>query len=630
VSLPPSESKRFGRPWRTWLFGRPLPTADAPHQAIGKGVGLAVFASDALSSTAYATEQMLVILAIAGTAAFSLAFPISGAIVLLLFIVTISYRQTIHAYPGGGGAYIVARENLGERPAQIAGAALLSDYVLTVSVSVSSGAAQLASAFPSLHQYRVLMAVALVLLVMTINLRGVRESGTIFAVPTYGFIALMFTTLGVAFFRWQSGSLGRVVDPPPLEISPLLPAVTAFLVLHAFSSGTTALTGIEAVSNGVTAFKEPRSRNAGMILLWMAVLLSTMFLGLTFLAGDIGAIPSEEETVISQITRTAYGEKGGLYLATMAFTTLILTLAANTAYAGFPRLAALLAADGFLPRQLTYRGSRLVFSRGIALLAFSSCALIVLFDASVTSLIPLYCIGVFVSFTLSQAGMTRRWFRIRRRQDPSHPIEHGWIWKMILNGFGALLTAVVTMVFAVTKFGEGAWMVILVLPALVALFTGIRRHYRETAARLSLKDYGPPPRTTRNRVIVPVSDVHRGTLEALRYARSLSSDVTAVHVSMDPAQAEEVQRKWGLWGDGVRLVILDSPYRLLLEPLLDYISAIADMRQPDETLTIVVPQFVPRRSWQNVLHAQTAFFLRLALLFRPGIVITDVPYQLAG
>jgi hypothetical protein len=464
---------------------------------------------------------------------------------------------------------------------------------------------------------------------MTINRRGVRESGMIFAVPTYGFVALMFATLGVAFFRWQSGSLGTVVDPPPLEITPMLPAVTAFLVLHAFSSGTTALTGIEAVSNGVTAFKEPRSRNAGITLLWMAFILSTLFLGLTFLAGEIGTIPSEEETVISQITRTAYGERGYLYLAAMGFTTLILVLAANTAYADFPRLAALLAADGFLPRQLTYRGSRLVFSRGIALLAFISCALIVLFNASVTSLIPLYCIGVFVSFTLSQAGMTRRWFRIGQRQNPS-PVERGWIWKMVLNGFGALLTAGVTMVFAVTKFREGAWMVILVLPVLVALFTGIRRHYRETAARLSLKDYGPPPRTTRNRVIVPVSDVHRGTLEALRYARSLSSDVTAVHVSMDPGQAAELQKKWGLWGEGVRLIILDSPYRLLLEPLLDYISTIADLRQPDETLTIVVPQFVPRRSWQNVLHAQTAFFLRLALLFRPGIVITEVPYQLAG
>jgi amino acid transporter len=614
------------RPWRTRLFGRPLATADAPHQTIGKAVGLAVFASDPLSSTAYATQEILWVLAAAGTAAFSYAFPIAGAIVVLLLIVTISYEQTIHAYPDGGGAYIVARDNLGRVAAQVAGAALLSDYILTVSVSVSSGAAQLASAFPALYEYRVPLAVSLVAFVMFVNLRGVKESGRIFAVPTYCFLAMMFVTLGVGFWRYALGRLGHVVDPPPLEASHELASLSVFLILHAFSNGTTALTGVEAISNGITAFKEPRSHNAGVTLAWMSAILGTLFLGITFLAGRIGAIPSEGETVISQLARTAFEGRGLAYLVVMATTTLILVMAANTAFSDFPRLSAIQAADGFLPRQLTYRGSRLVFSRGIVVLAIASALLIVAFQASVTRLIPLYAIGVFLSFTLSQAGMTLRWLRMGRTLDQP---PRGWRWKMALNGLGAVLTAVVTMVFAVTKFQEGAWVVLLVLPAFVLVFLAIRAHYRQTAEQLSLQHYGAPPQSGRHRVILPISNVHRGTMEALRYARALSHDVTAVHVSLDSDEAERLRAKWDLWGDGVRLVVLDSPYRLLLEPLLDYITSIADERQPNETLTIVVPQFVPRRSWQNILHAQTALFLRMALLFRRGIVITNVPYQLA-
>jgi amino acid transporter len=613
------------RPWRTRLFGRPLATADAPHQTIGRALGLAVFASDALSSTAYATQEILLVLAAAGTVAFSYAFPIAGAIVILLAIVTISYEQTIHAYPDGGGAYIVARDNLGSLAAQVAGAALLSDYVLTVSVSVSSGAAQLASAFPVLYEHRVALSVGLVAFVMFVNLRGVKESGRVFAVPTYCFLTMMFITLAVGYWRYVFGGLGQVVEPPPLEAPHELASISLFLILHAFSNGTTALTGVEAISNGITAFKEPRSHNAGVTLAWMSGILATLFLGITFLSGQIGAIPSEEETVISQLARTAFEGRGLAYLGVMATTTLILVMAANTAFSDFPRLSAIQAGDGFLPRQLTYRGSRLVFSRGIVVLAIASALLIVAFQASVTRLIPLYAIGVFLSFTLSQAGMTLRWRRLgRSRERP----PNGWRWKMALNGLGALLTAVVTMVFAVTKFREGAWLVLLVLPAFVLVFLAIRSHYTETAERLSLQAYGAPPQSGRHRVILPISNVHRGTLEALRYARALSSDVTAVHVSLDAAEAEKLRAKWDLWGDGVRLVVLDSPYRLLLEPLLDYITSIADERQPNETLTIVVPQFVPRRSWQNVLHAQTALFLRMALLFRRGIVITNVPYHL--
>jgi amino acid transporter len=621
--------------WRKWLIGRPLPTADAAHQTIGKTVGLAVFASDALSSTAYATQEILLILAVAGTAAFAYAFPIALSIVGLLVMVTISYEQTIHAYPGGGGAYIVARDNLGDLAAEVAGAALLIDYILTVAVSVSSGVAQMASAFPELLPYRVYLAVGLVLFVMLVNLRGVKEAGVAFAVPTYFFLVMMFLMVGVGFFRYLTGSLGSVVAPPHLEVAHVASAITPFLILHAFSSGTTALTGVEAISNGITAFKEPRSHNAGITLIWMAVILATLFLGITFLAGQVHAIPSEAETVISQLARTVFEGRGALYHGVIAATTIILIMATNTSFAGFPRLSALLAADGFLPRQLTYRGSRLVYSRGIVALAVIASLLIVVFDASVSGLIPLYAIGVFLSFTLSQAGMARRWWKIGHLSVGQEVKERGsilhyeprWRLKMVINGFGAVCTAIVMLVFAVTKFIEGAWIVLLLMPVLVLVFSRIHHHYLDLAARLSLERYGEPLQFRRQCVIMPLSGVHRGTVEALRYARSLSDDITAVHVSIDPTEAEAVRQKWALWGGGVRLVILDSPYRLLLEPLLEYIADIAARRQPNETITIVVPQFVPGRWWQNFLHNQTAIMLRLALLFRRGIVITDVPFH---
>jgi amino acid transporter len=619
--------------WRKWLIGRPLATADAPHQTIGKAIGLAVFASDALSSTAYASQEILLILALAGSSAFGYAFPIAIAIVALLAVVTISYEQTIHAYPGGGGAYIVSRDNLGELAAQTAGAALLMDYILTVAVSVSSGVAQISSASAFLLPYRVYLAVGLVLFIMLVNLRGVKESGAAFAIPTYFFLVVMFLLLGVGFFRYLTGALGSVVAPPPLDVTPAVSAITPFLILHAFSSGTTALTGVEAISNGIPAFKEPRSHNAGITLIWMSVILGTLFLGITLLAGDISAVPSEEETVISQLARTAFGGRGTLYLGVIGATTVILIMAANTSFADFPRLSALLAADGFLPRQLTYRGSRLVYSRGIVALALIASLLIVIFNASVSALIPLYAIGVFLSFTLSQAGMARRWWKIGHLS-PGEEIqergsvlryEPGWTYKMVINGFGSFCTAGVTLVFAITKFAEGAWIVLLLIPLLVAIFFAIHRHYRDLAAHLSLAHYGTSPRILRHRVILPLSGVHRGTLEALRYARLLSNDITAVHVSIDPEAGQTIRQKWDIWGGGARLVILDSPYRLLLEPLIEYIEEIAGQRQPNETITIVVPQFVPRSWWHNFLHNQTAMLLRLALLFRRGIVITDVP-----
>lgn len=624
------------RSWRAWLIGRPLPTADAPHQTIGKGIGLAVFASDALSSTAYATQEILVILAAAGSIAFGYAFPISIAIVVLMAIVVISYEQTIHAYPSGGGAYVVARENIGELPAQMAGAALLTDYVLTVAVSISSGVAQVVSAFPGLFQYRVPIALALVLFVMVVNLRGVRESGFAFAIPAYVFLASMYLTVGVGLVQFFAGRLGVVSNPPQIYTSyETLQVVTPFLLLHAFSSGTSAMTGIEAIANGVTAFKEPRSKNAGTVLIYMAGILGSLFLGITFLARQTGSVPSEVETVISQVARTIFGGQGFIYLEILAITALILVLAANTAFAGFPRLAAILAKDGFLPRQLTYRGSRLVYSRGIMGLALLAGLIIIIFDASVTRMIPLYAIGVFLSFTLSQAGMAYRWFKTGKLKEGVTLTERSsilkydprWSLKMVSNAVGAISTAVVTLVFAYTKFQDGAWIVILVIPILVIAFTAVNRHYTRLANRLSLEHFRAVPRISRHRVIVPISGVHQGSLAGLRYATSISDDVTAVFISTEEDDEERIKKKWSVWGEGVRLVVLESPYRLLVEPILDYIEGLCQIRQPNEIITVVVPQFVSKNWWTGILHSQTAFMLRLGLLLRPGVVIIEVPYQ---
>ena len=627
-----------------WLIGRALPSADAPHQTIGKAVGLAVFASDALSSTAYATQEILVILALAGTGFFGLSIPLSIAIVALLVIVTISYEQTIHAYPGGGGAYIVAKDNLGERPAQIAGAALLTDYVLTVAVSVSAGVAQLVSAFPDLLAYQVQISVGMVFFVMLINLRGVKESGIVFSIPTYFFIVMLFLTVGVGLVRYLMGDLGQVLNPPELHLIGPATGLTAFLVLRAFASGTAALTGIEAISNGITAFKEPRSKNAGITLLIMAAILSSIFLSVTFLSHEIGAVPSQVETVISQLARTVFGSDGFgylLYLGAVGATTVILIMAANTAFADFPRLGALHAMDGYLPRQLTYRGSRLVYSRGIVLLAVVASVLIIIFQASVTALIPLYAIGVFLSFTISQTGMAKRWWTIGKMKGGKRSkkkVEHRhhqitalvydprWRFKMAVNGFGALCTGVVMFVFAITKFRDGAWIILVILPLLVGVFFIIHGHYQDLAERLSLKGYKTPKAIRRLKVIIPVSGVHRGTLAAVRYARALTKNVTAVHVSTDASEGERVLLKWQEWTENINLVILGSPYRLLYEPLLRYIKTVAAEAGPDEVVTVVVPEFVPRIWWHGLLHARAAQLLRLRLLFTPRVVIVEVPY----
>ncbi len=621
--------------WRHWLIGRPLATADAPHQTIGKLIGLAVFSSDALSSVAYGPQEMMLILVAAGTAALSYSIPIVIAIVGLLAILTFSYRQTIHAYPGGGGAYIVARDNLGELPAQAAGAALLTDYILTVAVSIASGVAQITSAFPALYDYRVAISVGMIMLVMLINLRGVKESGITFAVPTYFFLGMMYITVGVGMVRLIMGNLGLVTAPPPLPIEVIQP-LTLVLILRAFANGTTSLTGVEAISNGITAFKEPRSKNAAGTMLWMAGILGSLLLAMVVLSLHIGAIPSDGETVVSQLARTVFDSRGPLYLMLITSTTVILMMAANTAFADFPRLGALQAGDGFLPRQFTYRGSRLVFSSGIVALALISSGLLIAFQASVTGLIPLYAIGVFLSFTLSQTGMAHRWWKSGHlkpgdkivEQGSTVEYEKGWQFRMVVNAIGAVCTFIVMILFATFKFAEGAWVIVLLIPILVVIFYAIHHHYRDVARQLSLEGHQERMRVARNRVIMPVAGVHRGTMEALRFARTLSDDVTVVHVSIDPKDLTKIESKWDTWGDGFRLVILNSPYRLFLEPLIEYIEKIDSVRGPDELITIVVPQFVPKHWWASFLHARTAETLRKVLLQRKNIVIMEVPYQL--
>jgi len=622
----------------TFFIGKPLPTHAAPHQTISKKVGLAVFASDALSSTAYATEAILEVLAfavpVAGVAVLGYSIPVSLAIVFLLAVVTISYEQTIHAYPGGGGAYIVSRDNLGETPAQIAGAALLTDYILTVSVSISSGVAQLASGFPALHPYRVEIAVAIVIFMMIVNLRGVKESGVTFAIPTYFFLGVTLLTITVGFYRYFTGSLEVVSGVTPAEVEAAR-GVTLFLILHAFSSGCTALTGVEAISNGIPAFEEPKSRNAGVTLIWMSVILSVMFFGITFLSNQVGAQFSRTETVISQLGRTVWGA-GAMWYVLLGGTTLILIMAANTSFADFPRLGALQAGDGFLPRQLTFRGSRLVFSYGIMALAGFAILLIILFNAETTALIPLYAIGVFLSFTLSQTGMAVRWWKAGRLPPGEKIVQQGgvveydprWRVKLGINGFGAVFTAIVMVVFAVTKFVEGAWIVVVVIPTLVFIFFRIHLHYKVVAQHLSLEDFGAPARVKRNRVLLLIGGVHRGVLHALRYARSLSDDLTAVYVAVDPVEAEKIKDKWEAWGDGVRLVVIESPYRRLIEPIVKYINEMAESQSAQEMLTVVVPQFVPAHWWHKVLHMNTASVLRQRLLNQRDIVVMEVPYHM--
>ena len=620
----------------TVLIGKPLETAQTSHQTINKTIGLAVFASDALSSMAYSTQEMMLILAAAGTAAFGYTMPITICIVLLLAILTISYEQTIHAYPDGGGAYIVARDNLGDYPAMTAAAALLTDYILTVAVSISSGVAQFTSVFPQLYPHRVIIAIGFVLLVMIINLRGVKESGITFAIPTYIFLFSIVTMVLYGFYQYLTGSLGTVVNPPELEFDGELTAITAFLILRAFASGTTALTGVEAISNGITAFKEPRAKNAGQTLIIMASLLGTLLLGVSFLTYVTGVIPSELEANISQVARTVFHSKNIVYMVTVGSTMLILIMAANTAFADYPRLSAMLARDGFLPRQFSWRGSRLVFSRGIIFLSTMAILLILFFQASVNRLIPLYAVGVFISFTLSQFGMAKRWHIVGKMKEGEEREGRGsvlkydkhWYSKMFSNGIGAFCTLIISLIFGITKFKSGAWFVLILTPLLVLLFSMIHNHYRKIAKKLSLRGGEKVgSQINRHRVLLLVSGIHQGSIKALRYARTISDDITAIHVAVDPQESEKVQKGWQEWGDGYRLTVLESPYRLLIEPMVAFVESLLKKLESNEVVTIVVPQFVSKNPTISLLHARAGDTLRKALIYYPNVVITEVPYD---
>jgi len=596
------------------LVGPPMPLAQARHERLGKSIALAVFSSDAMSSVAYATEEILLILVLAGAAAAHLANPIAVSIAGLLIIVAISYQQTIHAYPNGGGSYIVAHDNLGTVPGLVAAAALLVDYVLTVAVSVAAGVAAITSALPSLQGYKVVLGVVFVAAIALANIRGVRESGRIFAVPTYFFIVSFGVLLVGGFYRMVTGTLEPVTEPPPAAME----ALTWFLVLRAFSSGCTAMTGTEAISNGIPAFRAPESRNAAITLAWMAGILATLFVGLTVLASALHVLPSDTETVVSQIARRVFGS-GLLYYLIQAATALILVLAANTSFADFPRLSSLLARDRFVPRQFATLGERLVFSNGILVLAGFAALLLVAFRGETHALIPLYAVGVFISFTLSQSGMVHYWWT---RRGP------GWRHRLAINGTGALATGIVTIVIAATKFTHGAWIVVIVIPMLVVTFLAMHRHYEEVAEALTLDGLEGPPEF-QHTVLVLVGDVHRGVVRAVQYARTLAPNATvrAVYVETDPGRTAKLEEKWGAWGLGVPLVVLTSPYRSLLRPLLDYIDHI-QARGDDQMVTIVVPEFLPRRWWQHVLHNQTALLVKGALLFRKNTVVADVPYLL--
>ncbi len=605
--------------WQTkhLLVGQPIASADEGLERLNKLRALAVLSSDALSSVAYGTEAAMRTLILAGVAALSLTMPISLVIALLLIIVATSYQQTIQGYPSGGGSYIVAHENLGQLPGLIAAASLLVDYVLTVAVSVAAGVAALVSAFPSLEHYDVGLAVGAVVLITLLNLRGVRESGTVFAFPTYIFVFSILGLIGWGLFRLVVGGIPYV--PGPAGPSAGTETLTWFLVLSAFAKGCTAMTGTEAISNVVPVFKAPEIRNARITLGLMAGLLAVMFVGISFLASHIGIIPdpSENETVLSQLTRLITGQ-GPYYYLVQFSTTLILVLAANTSYASFPRLLYVMARDRYVPRWFGLRGDRLAFTIGIFALTILSCLLLILFGSNVERLLPLYAIGVFTGFTLSQSGMVLHWLR------GDEPNRRN---KAIINGVGAVVTAIVALVIAVTKFAEGAWIVILIAPVLIVLFLMVHGHYLRIAKQLRtqapVKPKGAPPL-----VLVPISSLSLVARQALAFAQDLSPRIVAIHVTSEVGEAENLRSQWHDVVGDIPLVIIESPYRLLLPPLLAYVDAVRDL-DPQETLMVVLPEFVPRHWWEQILHNQTALRLKGALLFRSRVAVTSFPYQLA-
>ena len=640
------------------LVGKAKKTAQAIHERLTKKTGLAVFASDALSSTAYASEEILLVLAVAFAAgqanAFNYVVPITLVIAVVLTIVAISYRQTIYAYPSGGGAYIVAKENLGTSAGLVAAAALLVDYILTVSVSISAGVAAITSAAQGtrlawIDQHKVILCLALVLFIAVANLRGVRESGALFAGPTYSFVFSFLFMIGygiVHYFVDPHVYVANSTESLKLAEGYHLQPLSLFLLLGAFSNGCVALTGTEAISNGIPAFKQPEARNAATTLTWMAALLATMFIGTSIMAYLYHVHPKENETIISQFARIIFtGPMAWFYYVIQGTTALILVLAANTSFADFPRLASLLARDRFVPRQFATRGDKLVFSNGIIILALFSAVLIVAFGGDTSRLIPLYAVGVFLSFTLSQSGMVRHWWKAARaiparetsandggekdRAARAKVLKEAGHWKksIVVNGLGAIATVVVLAVLVVTKFIHGAWIVVVLIPLLVALFRAIHNHYLDVATQLTTQGMDGL-RPIRHEVIVPVSGIHRGVLRALQYAKTIAPQhVTALYINVDDEATQKLREKWSTWVDGIELVVIASPYRSLIGPLSRYVDR-RMKAHPDQMVTVVLPEFVPARWWHHLLHNQSSLMLKGALLFKPNVIVTSVPYHL--
>jgi amino acid transporter len=607
------------------LVGRPIATVDQEHQRIPKVIALATFSSDAISSTAYATEEILFVVALGGSSlalGLSKLVPISIVVAILLTIVVTSYRQTIFAYPNGGGSYIVSRENLGEYPSLIAGASLLVDYILTVAVSISAGVAAIISlpAFRGLAHQRVFLGLVLIALITVANLRGIKESGTLFAFPTYLYIVSLTALVGYGLFRVYFGHINPIPPPHPDQWAGLREsggALSLLLLLRGFSSGAVALTGVEAISNGVPAFRRPESHNAATTIVWMGVILGTLFFGVSVLAHHLHPFPSDNETVISQMGRAVW-HGGPIYVILQFSTAAILTLAANTAYADFPRLSSIIARDGYLPRQFANRGDRLVFSNGVVFLAAAAAGLLVAFGGKTNALIPLYAVGVFTAFTLSQAGMVQHHRRLR---------EPGWQRGIAINGVGSVATFIVLCIVAVTKFAKGAWVPMLVVPIIIALFVAIKRHYDRVTKVLAVTPAEVRREAVNHTVVVLVGRIHRGVLKALDYARSLRPQhLVAVYVSYDDDDREAIEQQWRDFAIDVPLEIIHSPYRELIEPIEHYMDELDD-RWANDTITVVIPEFIVDRWYEHLLHNQSALFLKGKLLFREGIVVTSVPYH---
>lgn len=630
--------------FKQFLIGKPIPTSHDIHERLDKIRALAVFASDPISSNAYATEAIMSILILLGSNALAMTLPLAFGIAALVLIVVFSYTQTILHYPGGGGAYFVTKDNLGTLPSLVAAAALLTDYVLTVSVSVSAGVRALTSAFPQLHDQRVMLVVMIILLITWANLRGIRDSGTIFAVPTYAFVAGVLCVIGVGLVRFF-GLLGAAPLVQTVQAAAPTSAFTGFaygwILLRAFAAGTTALTGIEAISDGVQAFKPPESKNAAQTMVTMAMMAMSLFIGISFLATHLKLVPLETESILSQLTRAVAGD-GALYYWVQIFTMLILVLAANTAYQDFPRLSAFLARDGFLPRWMQERGDRLVFSTGIMVLAFLASIVVAVFDADEISMLPLYALGVMTSFTLSQAGMVRLMGKVAkippnkeiRTSATTIRYESGWWWKRAVSAVGSTVTFAVLIILISTKFLEGAWLVVLAIPLIIWLFLAIKRHYNGVARALSTRDFNPSNlKEVADIVIVPIGDVHRGTLQALQYAARLSKNVHAVSIVTgdDNEGKDRLERRWQRFPhvtEGVELVQIRYDFRDILAPLVDYIEEVVE-KYPSQLVTIVVPEFVPTSAVEHLLHNQTANMLRFRLRAFPGVVVIDVPYHIS-